>query len=60
VIGDLTAFALVYQHFDRLQEIMIRQSWAVMKTIGDAVMASFSEPAAAVQAALNKLHEMVD
>jgi class 3 adenylate cyclase len=51
-IGDLNAFSLVQQHFDRLQEVTIRNKGAIIKTIGDAVMAAFLEPADAVAAAL--------
>lgn len=52
-IGDLNAFALVQQHFDLLNDAIVRHSGAVIKTIGDAVMATFLEPADAVEAALS-------
>jgi class 3 adenylate cyclase len=51
-IGDLNAFSLVQQHFDRLQEVTIRHNGAIIKTIGDAIMAAFLTPADAVGAAL--------
>jgi class 3 adenylate cyclase len=51
-IGDLNAFALVQQHFERLQDITVRYQGAVIKTIGDAVMAAFLNPKDALQAAL--------
>jgi class 3 adenylate cyclase len=51
-IGDLNAFALVQQHFERLQGITTRFHGAIIKTIGDAVMAAFLNPADAVAAAL--------
>jgi class 3 adenylate cyclase len=51
-MGDLNAFALVQQHFDRLQDVTTRHNGAIIKTIGDAVMAAFLEPADAVAAAL--------
>ena len=51
-IGDLNAFALVQQHFERLQDITARFGGAIVKTIGDAVMAAFLKPADAVAAAL--------
>jgi class 3 adenylate cyclase len=57
-IGDLNAFALVQQHFDRLQEVTVHHGGAVVKTIGDAVMATFAEPEAAVRAAVDMLHEI--
>jgi class 3 adenylate cyclase len=51
-IGDLNAFALVQQHFERLQDIAARFRGAIIKTIGDAVMAAFLNPSDAVAAAL--------
>jgi class 3 adenylate cyclase len=57
-IGDLNAFALVQQHFDRLQEVTVRHGGAVVKTIGDAVMATFAEPEAGVRAAVAMLQEI--
>ncbi len=51
-IGDLNAFALVQQHFERLQQVTVRHNGAIIKTIGDAVMAAFLSPADAVSAAL--------
>jgi class 3 adenylate cyclase len=57
-IGDLNAFALVQQHFDRLQEVTVRHNGAIIKTIGDAVMAAFLKPADAVQAALEMRSEI--
>lgn len=57
-IGDLPAFALVQQHFDRLGKAVREQGGAIVKTIGDAVMAAFGEPAAAVRAALAMLREI--
>jgi class 3 adenylate cyclase len=57
-IGDLNAFALVQRHFDLLQDVVNRHHGAVIKTIGDAVMATFMEPADAVAAALSMRHEI--
>lgn len=51
-IGDLNAFALVQRHFERLQDVTVRHHGAIIKTIGDAVMAAFLNPADAVAAAL--------
>jgi class 3 adenylate cyclase len=51
-IGDLKAFDLVRQHFGVLREIIGRHSGAMVKTIGDAVMASFVDPLDALRAAL--------
>jgi class 3 adenylate cyclase len=57
-IGDLNAFALVQRHFDLLQDVITRHHGAIIKTIGDAVMATFLEPADAVAAALSMRSEI--
>src|ERR1700743_3292902 len=57
-IGDLNAFALVQRHFDLLQDVVTRHNGAIIKTIGDAVMATFLEPADAVGAALAMRNEI--
>ena len=46
------------QHFDRLQDVTVRHNGAIIKTIGDAVMAAFLKPADAVQAALDMRSEI--
>ena len=51
-VGDLAAFDLVRAHFQVLNEIVATGSGAVVKTIGDAVMATFPNPAAAISAAI--------
>jgi class 3 adenylate cyclase len=51
-IGDLNAFSLVQQHFEHLQAVTQRFNGAIIKTIGDAVMAAFLNPLDAVGAAL--------
>ena len=51
-IGDMKAFDLVRQHFGYLRESIVRNSGALVKTIGDAVMASFVDPLDALRAAL--------
>ncbi|MGA2641990.1 MAG: DUF5939 domain-containing protein [Spirochaetia bacterium] len=57
-IGDLKAFSLVHQHFDRLGSVINENSGAFVKTIGDAVMASFLNPLDAVKAALEMNREI--
>lgn len=57
-IGDLNAFALVEQHFERLHDIAVRNEGAIVKTIGDAVMAAFRSPEQAVRAALEMREEI--
>ncbi|WEX86761.1 adenylate/guanylate cyclase domain-containing protein [Sinorhizobium garamanticum] len=51
-VGDLAAFDLVKTHFSVLNEIVATEAGAVVKTIGDAVMATFPTPDRAVAAAM--------
>jgi class 3 adenylate cyclase len=51
-VGDLVAYDLVRAHFRVLTEIVGAETGAVVKTIGDAVMATFPTPSRAVAAAL--------
>ena len=51
-VGDLVAFDLVKAHFGVLHEIVASEAGAVVKTIGDAVMATFPTPDRALAAAL--------
>jgi len=51
-VGDLVAFDIVKEHFRILHEIIAAESGAVVKTIGDAVMATFATPDRAIAAAL--------
>ncbi|TIS03564.1 MAG: adenylate/guanylate cyclase domain-containing protein, partial [Mesorhizobium sp.] len=51
-VGDLSAFDLVRVHFQVLHEIVASEAGAVVKTIGDAVMATFATPDRAIAAAL--------
>jgi len=57
-VGDLVAFDLVRQHFRVLHEVVAAQAGAVVKTIGDAVMATFPTPDRALAAALRMREEM--
>jgi class 3 adenylate cyclase len=57
-VGDLAAYDLVRQHFSVLNEIVASEEGAVVKTIGDAVMATFSAPAQAMRAALSMREAM--
>jgi class 3 adenylate cyclase len=58
-IGDLSAFSLVRQHFDILGKVVAHNSGSIVKTIGDAVMASFMNPLQAVKAAV-EMHKEVE
>src|SRR6202043_758400 len=51
-VGDLVAFDLVRAHFHALLEIIAAEKGAVVKTIGDAVMATFVQPDHALVASL--------
>lgn len=51
-VGDLVAFDLVRAHFRLLNQIVAAEGGAVVKTIGDAVMATFPTPDRAMAAAL--------
>src|SRR5215469_12677370 len=57
-VGDLAAFDLVRAHFRVLNEIVAGEAGAVVKTIGDAVMATFPTPDRAVAAALRMREAM--
>jgi class 3 adenylate cyclase len=57
-VGDLVAYDLVRAHFQILNEIAASESGAVVKTIGDAVMATFPTPHRAVSAALRMRESM--
>ena len=51
-VGDLAAFDLVRAHFHALLDIIASEKGAVVKTIGDAVMATFIRPEHAIVAGL--------
>jgi class 3 adenylate cyclase len=57
-VGDLVAYDLVRQHFHILYEVVAAETGAVVKTIGDAVMATFQTPDRALAAALRMREEM--
>jgi class 3 adenylate cyclase len=57
-VGDLVAFDVVRAHFQVLNEIVASEAGAVVKTIGDAVMATFPTPDRAVAAALRMREAM--
>lgn len=52
VRGDAYAFRLVQEHFEIMQELIRIHHGAIVKTIGDAVMAVFQDPLAATRCAL--------
>jgi len=59
-VGDLVAFDLVKEHFRLLNEIIASETGAVVKTIGDAVMATFETPDRAIAAAIRLREAMAE
>lgn len=57
-IGDATAYNLVRLHFEVLNQTVAENSGAVIKTIGDAIMATFLDPVDAVTAALKMIERL--
>jgi class 3 adenylate cyclase len=57
-VGDITAFDVVQKHFDLLTEVVRAHRGAIVKTMGDAIMATFSNSADGVLAALDMVHRM--
>ncbi|MCP4422562.1 MAG: adenylate/guanylate cyclase domain-containing protein [Chloroflexi bacterium] len=49
-IGDAPAFGVVRNHFDVLRDAIAAEDGAIVKTIGDAVMAVFRRPVSAMRA----------
>lgn len=56
-IGDARAYAIVQEHFRVMERAVARHQGAVIKTMGDAVMASFVTPAQAVAAAIEAVEQ---
>ena len=60
LVGDATAYGIVRDHFDWLTAIIAARGGAVVKTIGDAVMAVFPSGAGALEAALDMQARIAD
>jgi len=56
-IGDARAYALVQDHFRRMEAIIAAHEGAVVKTMGDAVMATFTRLDRAIAAAVEVVEE---
>jgi serine/threonine protein kinase/class 3 adenylate cyclase len=52
-LGDAQAFGVIHEAFRLLDERIRREGGALVKTVGEGVVAVFSEPVAAVRAALD-------
>jgi len=59
-IGDATAFGRVMNHFDVLRQSITEHDGAIVKTIGDAVMAVFRSAADAVAAMVEAQRRLAD
>lgn len=57
-IGDVEAYQIVRTHFRELAAATAMHSGAIVKTIGDAVMATFSTAHEAVMAAIDMQHRI--
>jgi class 3 adenylate cyclase len=57
-VGDAVAFGWVMDHYDVLRENILAEGGAIVKTIGDAVMAVFVHPINALRAILRAQHEL--
>ena len=56
--GDTFAYGLVQEHYRVLSEAVREESGAVIKTMGDAIMASFSDPHSALRAAIEMMNKI--
>jgi class 3 adenylate cyclase len=59
-LGDASAYRLVRDHFAFLSERVERHAGFIVKTVGDAVMAAFHDPADAVRAVLSIQDEVAN
>ncbi len=53
--GDLEAYHLVQKHFEILRAVVRQHAGAIVKTMGDAIMAAFPDPENGVRAAIDML-----
>jgi class 3 adenylate cyclase len=59
-VGDAAAYRLVRSHFAYLAAIIREHDGAIVKTIGDAVMAAFHEPLQGLRAAIAMQERVAD
>ena len=59
-VGDARAFAIVQEHFRDMTDAVVEHRGAVVKTMGDAVMASFTSSVDAVAAAIRMIEHCRD
>jgi len=58
LIGDASAFGRVREHFEILEKAIAKEGGAIVKTMGDAVMATFLHPIDALRAVWNAQTEI--
>jgi serine/threonine protein kinase/class 3 adenylate cyclase len=51
-LGDARAFSALHEHFRRIDEVVRKEGGALVKAVGEGVLATFPDPAAAVAAGL--------
>ncbi|HHC23797.1 MAG TPA: adenylate/guanylate cyclase domain-containing protein [Desulfobacterales bacterium] len=54
-VGDMRAYQLIQDHFTILETSVRKHAGAIVKTMGDAIMASFSEPRNGIMAAIDMM-----
>jgi len=59
-LGDAQAFALVKEHFYIMERLVRAHNGAIVKTIGDAVMAVYTEPREALRTAVEMIEAFDD
>jgi class 3 adenylate cyclase len=59
-VGDLVAYDLVKKHFGVLGEVIRKHGGSLVKTIGDAVMATYDSPERGMASALEMRKAMMD
>jgi len=57
-VGDMRAYRLIQNHFAVLEASARKHAGAIVKTMGDAIMASFSEPGNGVMAAVDMMENI--
>ena len=59
-LGDAQAFALVKEHFYIMERLVREHNGAIVKTIGDAVMAVYTDPGDALRTAVDMIEAFDD
>jgi class 3 adenylate cyclase/pSer/pThr/pTyr-binding forkhead associated (FHA) protein len=58
--GDVAGLMMVHQCNDALRQIVEKHGGRVVKTIGDAIMATFDDAGGSVQAAIEMQHQLIE